>query len=377
MMRLILICSLVFLPQLCAAEQTVSQAITTLQKLDVGDSNIAKAVQSAKTLQADAPKDVLAILTAMKEATPIGRNWLASIANSQYYTALESGDKDKLYSELATFLDDQSNDPEARTLVFDWLRDAKPDQMLVKLATMTGDSSPELRFAAIEKAFSEIDQEKPDIAKLEQLLDSARHPDQVRAIIKLLNEHGKSINQPKYFGFLCDWYLIGPFDNRGQKHFDTVYEVEKDLLSGSFNPKKSYEGKEGKTVSWMTHTTDEKEGMVNLANIFTREKGAVVYAYSKVSVPVAITAQIRLTSINGNKAWINGKEVISNEVYHAGTRLDQYIANVELNAGENIVVLKILQNEQTESWAQDYQFHCRITDLTGKAIAYEDLTLQK
>jgi hypothetical protein len=77
---------------------------------------------------------------------------------------------------------------------------------------------------------------------------------------------------------------------------------------------------------------------------------------------------VRLGCINANKVWVNGKEVMATEVYHSGSMLDQYIAKCELKKGTNRVLLKICQNEQTESWAQDWQFQFRLTDLTGKGL---------
>jgi hypothetical protein len=59
---------------------------------------------------------------------------------------------------------------------------------------------------------------------------------------------------------------------------------------------------------------------------------------------------------------------MANEVYHSGAMIDQYIGNFQLKKGINRILLKICQNEQEESWAQDWQFQFRITDLTGKGL---------
>jgi hypothetical protein len=36
--------------------------------------------------------------------------------------------------------------------------------------------------------------------------------------------------------------------------------------------------------------------------------------------------------------------------------------------GRNTVLIKVLQNAQTEPWAQDWQFQFRFTDLTGAGL---------
>jgi hypothetical protein len=65
---------------------------------------------------------------------------------------------------------------------------------------------------------------------------------------------------------------------------------------------------------------------------------------------------------------LNGELILSNEVYHAGNQIDQYNASAKLKAGENVIVVKVCQNEQTEPWAQDWAFQLRVCDSTGKAI---------
>jgi hypothetical protein len=40
-----------------------------------------------------------------------------------------------------------------------------------------------------------------------------------------------------------------------------------------------------------------------------------------------------------------------------------------LKKGTNRILLKICQNEQEESWAQDWKFQFRITDTSGKGLA--------
>ena len=48
--------------------------------------------------------------------------------------------------------------------------------------------------------------------------------------------------------------------------------------------------------------------------------------------------------------------------------MDQYVGAGELQAGRNLILLKLCQNEQTEEWAQDWKFQLRVCDATGKAV---------
>jgi hypothetical protein len=348
------------------AELPGDAALTTLQSMAAGDGDIEKAGEAAKSLQNDAPKDCLRSLQAMKSATPVGKNWLSAVACAQYQRA----DHISINNELEAFLGDQSQDQEARTLVFHWLTDDNAELQTEKLKSMTQDASPELRYAAINQAISQLDQEQLDTAQLERLLDCARHPDQVRTVIKLLGKVGKEIDQAKLFGFIKEWDLIGPFDNRQPEQFDAAYPVESDLLAGDFDREKSYVGKGDAPVKWRHFHTDDEEGKVNLAELYEKEKGAAVYAYTTIEIAQEQPAFISLTTVNGSKVWLNGELVMSNNVYHVGARLDQYLAKVQLKSGKNMLVFKIMQNEQTEPFAQEYQFHCRIADPTLKGIEF-------
>ncbi len=111
------------------------------------------------------------------------------------------------------------------------------------------------------------------------------------------------------------------------------------------------------------------DGAVDLNPVYANEKGAIAYAYAEFNAGKAIECEVRLGCINANKVWVNGQPLMSNEVYHAGSQIDQYTAPVKLKQGKNTILVKVCQNEQTESWAQDWKFQLRFTDSSGKAIA--------
>ena len=43
-----------------------------------------------------------------------------------------------------------------------------------------------------------------------------------------------------------------------------------------------------------------------------------------------------------------------------------------LRKGKNVILLKVCQNEQTDAWAQNWQFQLRICDPVGTAILAAD-----
>src|SRR5207253_3229283 len=82
--------------------------------------------------------------------------------------------------------------------------------------------------------------------------------------------------------------------------------------------------------------------------------------------------ELRIGTPNAYKMWLNGKLVSQANVYHANVKLDQYVSRAEMRPGQNVIVVKLCQNEQTEDWAADWKFQLRVCDATGTAILSED-----
>ncbi|MCH5374931.1 MAG: hypothetical protein JJ992_13225, partial [Planctomycetes bacterium] len=177
---------------------------------------------------------------------------------------------------------------------------------------------------------------------------------------------GETVDLPKHFGFVTTWKLIAPFDNVNMLGFDVAYGPEVDL-----DPEAEYAGKEG-TVRWVDYSTDDPYGNVDLNKALGRFKGAIAYAYADFYSRVPRDVELRLGCINGNKIWLNGELLTANHVYHSGSYMDQYVGKGRLKAGKNVILLKIAQNEQTDSWAQRWEFQLRVCDQFGTAVLPED-----
>ena len=324
------------------------------------ESDVKTAASVVKQLSESSDIGLIDVLKSMKGATLLGKNWLLGLANSLHRKSPESAN-----DALRAFLMDASQDPEARYTVFRWLTDNDAELKAKMLDGMLQDSSPELRFEAVAKVLNSS--ESLETGVLQSLLEASRHPEQIVAIIRRLGKQGVTVNQSKHFGFLDTWKLIGPFDNVGSKSFDKEYAVELDYAAGK-SLAGSYDGKSG-AVQWVTETTADPEGIVDLAKVFNNEKGCIVYGLATVELPADLDCEIRVGCINAQKVWVNGKLVIANEVYHTGMQIDQYVAPIKLRAGKNQILVKVCQNEQKEAWAQRYVFQARLCDSTGKAIS--------
>jgi ribosomal protein L29/type II secretory pathway pseudopilin PulG len=312
------------------------------------------------------PSTIPVVLQEMQGCSPLAANWFRAAVESS-----SQSDPDALpLNILRDFLSDTSNDPYARSLAFDLIIEQTPESREDLVGTFLVDPCLELRFMAVQQQMDQIqalvDEEKQEQAteRYQALLEAARHPDQINSIAKQLETLGQPVDLNDHYGFLQNWSLIGPFDNRPKVGFDTVFPPEEEV-----NLTAEHVGKEEKMLPWKPFNTEADFGVVDLNEAIGKNMGAVAYAVTEFTVDEETPAEIRIGSPNGNKVWVNGELVISNHVYHAGNAIDQFSASVTLRPGVNQILLKICQNEQTDSWAQDWQFQARMTDSTGKKIS--------
>jgi hypothetical protein len=109
---------------------------------------------------------------------------------------------------------------------------------------------------------------------------------------------------------------------------------------------------------------------VNLNKVLGKQQGIVGYAYAVIQSPAERSIEVRVGTPNALKVFVNGREVYHRNEYHHGNEVDQHIAPAVLKAGRNELLLKICQNEQSESWAQDWHFQARLCDAVGAAVPW-------
>ncbi|EDL56031.1 hypothetical protein, partial [Gimesia maris] len=273
--------------------------------------------------------------------------------------------------KLEAFVLDKSKNPRARRLAYETLIKVDPDATDRIIPGMINDASVTLRRDAVKRLIDEAKAlekaGKKDQAKqiYQQALSGATDDDQVKAIVKPLRALGEKIDLQKHFGFLSDWKIIGPFDNTERKGYDTAYAPEEKL---DFSV--AFEGKEGK-VNWKSVNTDDDYGIFDIAKEISPYKGAVMYCAADFYSPDEQSLEIRLGTPNAWKIWVNGKLLFARNEYHRGMVMDQYSVPVTFKPGKNVILLKLCQNEQTESWAQRYQFQLRIARPSGTGVLSE------
>jgi hypothetical protein len=114
--------------------------------------------------------------------------------------------------------------------------------------------------------------------------------------------------------------------------------------------------------------------VVDINAAYGNLKGAVVYGYAVVASETERPVELRAGSNNAVRIWLNGKEVYFREEYHHGMEMDQHIGKGTLKSGRNEILIKVCQNEQTDSWAQLWSFQLRVCDYLGAAVPVTNVT---
>jgi len=343
-------------------------AIDSVRQIGAEGAGFPDARRAVDELRELPSERVFEIFEAMRDADPVAENWFRGIAAD---IVRRSGPPS--LENLESYLNDTTQSDSGRAAAMSLLETAAPKRFATWLKSRLDDPSLLIRERAVAAEMQRLDQasdEPPETVTVQLLrvLESARHPTQVSTLIKKLSDAGDPVTTASAFAMIQNWYSIGPFDNREGIGFDETYGPETTFrTNGRVNLEETFAGKDG-VVRWQPITTTGDEGVVDLAGAYDKEKGAVAYVYARFESATERDAQARLGCICANQVWINGKRVMSNEVYHAGSMIDQYVGDCQLVKGTNRILLKICQNEQTESWAQEWEFQFRLTDPTGKGL---------
>ena len=331
-----------------------------------GQGNLEAQQAVVKLSQADR-EALLPILNASNDANPLAMNWLRGVFEAIADDTLKSGGELPQH-DLEEFVLDTDNAPRVRRLAYEWLAkvdESAPDRII---PTMLNDPSEELRRDAvarlIEAAQGAVAEGNQSFAQThwKQALEGAVDEDQVNTIVEGLKEQGEEVDLVDHFGMLMSWKLIGPFDNKDMKGFDVAYPPEQEI---DFSAK--YEGQLGE-VEWKSYQSEKQDGEFDIGELVANHKGSVTYATTTFESDREQDVEFRISTQNAWKLWLNGELLFAREEYHRGMFFDQYRVRGTLKPGENVLLLKVLQNEQEQDWAQDYKFKFRVTDFSGRAI---------
>jgi hypothetical protein len=352
------------------AEADVGQYIAWIKAVGTKGTGNTEAAHAWNELVRLGPNVLVDLLTALNDADPLAANWLRNAFDAIAERALADG-QPLPADKLEAFVKHTRNAGKPRRLAFEWLTRVDAGARERLLPAMLTDPGSELRREAVERSHQralellEKGEKEKATTRLRELFKVARERDQVDRIAKDLKKLGVAVDVTAHYGFITRWMLIGPFDNSKMAGFAKTYDPEREIKLDA-----GCHGKAGKDVRWIAHHTADPNGLVDLNKAIGKNMGAVAYAFAVVHVPREVPVQIRAASNNAVKIFLNGKEIYFREEYHHGIQMDQHVGKGVLKPGRNEVMIKVCQNEQTDTWAQTWSFQLRICDDLGGAVPF-------
>jgi hypothetical protein len=355
-----------------AADEDTDRALATLKAVArEGKSNDA-AGPAWKTIVSKGVPALIPALAAVDDANPTAANWLRTAAGAIAEAETQAGRKLPA-ADLEAFATNTKHAPSARRLAFELIVGQDPAAKDRLLPTFLNDPGRDLRRDAIAYQLDKLKADgggPPATDGLKKLFAAARDVDQVEDIAARLEKLGTKASVSEHLGYVTHWSLVGPFESAEGKALTTSHPPEKATDTAGKFP-----GKDGEERSWKPVAAgatpgqgkDAKKvyGEVNLNSVIGKHKNAAVYALAVVRADKPTPAEVRVTSPNAVQVFVNGAKAFEREEYHHGAAQDYHLAKTTLKPGDNVIVLKIAQNNQAEIWAQLWQFQSRICDATG------------
>jgi hypothetical protein len=349
-----------------SADEETAKALAAIKAVSREGQGNDNAAPAWKTLVTQGLPALLPTLEAMSDDNPTAANYFRTAVDAITENELAAGRKLPA-DKLEAFATNAKFSAAGRRLAYELItaQDATARDRL--LPRFLDDKSPDLRREAIDRELELIERSTTPAtsrARLEKLFASARDKDQIDLLAKKVQQNGGKANITEHFAFVTCVSVVGPFDAPESNGYATVYPPDnaKDI-TGKFR------GKEDAEIAWQSFKTSEKYGTFDLNQLLGKHKNAVAYALVVLVAEQDTSCEIRVTSPTSVKIFLNQKELFGRDEYHHGAPLDAHTGRGTLKKGENVLVLKVCQNNQTDSWAQAWQFQMRVCDSTGGPLA--------
>jgi hypothetical protein len=344
-----------------ASVESALQAINALGR--EGQGNEAASAAWQEIVHAG-PAALPPLLAALGTGTPVADNWLRLAGDTVVANALRAKQPLPL-AEVRAFVEQTDHAAPGRQFAFDLLLRADPAQADALEPSLIHDPVQELRRGAVQRIIDAAKRAKgAEAAKplYLQALQAVRDEDQTRLVSSELKALGVPVDLAKHFGFIMNWQVIGPFENKERTGFDQVFPPEKEIRLDA-----CYEGA-GKSVKWQPFTSTDEYGKIDLNKPLGMLKEVTGYAVTTFDSSTERSAEIRLGCKDAWKVWVNGEFLFGRDEYHRGQQMDQYKLKCHLRKGANTILIKCCQNEQKEQWTVEWEFQLRVCDSAGTAI---------
>jgi hypothetical protein len=344
-----------------AQDDDLAKALAVLKGVTKEGANNDAAAPAWKTVVDAGVPAFFPALAAVDDANPAAANWLRTAAEAITEKEHKAG-RAILSPQLEAFLVNTKNAPSARRFVYEQLVAQDPAAPRRVLPKLLDDPQPDLRRDAVAHGMTlaRSGGDELQTAAYRKLFAAARDKDQVEDLAKKLDSLKTPVSVGEHFAFLTHYRVVGPFHSEKGKALALSYPPE-----SAPDPKAEYAGKNDAKVKWAPLAVADKYGQVDLNDKVGRLKNACAYALAVVHAEKETPAEVRLGSPNAVQIFLNGKKLFEREEYHHGDAMDYHTGKGVLKAGENVVVVKVCQNNQSDSWAQRWQFQARVCDATG------------
>jgi hypothetical protein len=269
---------------------------------------------------------------------------------------------------------DVKRKPAARRIAFELYAAENKAEASDLLATLVDDPDADLRRDAIAEGLARAAKagSKQRLEAQRQLLPLARDRDQIDELAKAVDSAagptGSKFDKTAHLGYVTEWLIAGPFDNTKGSGLAKAYDPE----TVKFDPNSEFAGKSA-VVSWMQVQCSDEFGKIDLNKDVGKLQNAVAYARAVVTAAAPTPAEVRVTSPNAMQVFVNERKLYERDVYHNGGSADGHVVPVVLDAGENVILLKVAQNDMTQAWAQSWEFSARVCDATGGRLPLQQL----
>jgi len=353
------------------AEADLRRLLTVIRSVGPEATGHQEAAAAWQRLAAQDAARLPEILSGMDGARPLAANWIATAAQA-VVERQRARDGPLPAAGLERFALDRSHAPSPRELAYEILLGIDPKAESRLVPGMLDDPCLALRRLAVARLITEADtaakagEKEQARSVFRRALSAARDPEQARSLAERLKKLGEKVDLARQLGYIVRWKLIGPFDNTGRKGFDAVYQPERE-----FKPDAVSEGKK-EQVRWVDIVSEDQLAKIDFFKAFGRQGEVVGYAATDFVATKRQEVELRLSAVNATKLWVGGRLVNEHPIYHSGGGMDQYVDRVTLEPGHNLILVKVCQNEQTQDWAQRWDFQLRVCDLLGNPVLSAD-----
>jgi len=346
-------------------DDETTRALATLKRVTREGKGNEDAGPAWKTLVSKGGGALLPTLEAFEDGNHTAANWLRTAVDAIAEAEKAAGRKLPA-DKLEAFTLNPKFAADARRKAYELLLTQDSTAKARLLPGFINDKSADLRRDAISNELEILERTAPPTLKadLEKLFAATRDKDQVELLAKKVIAAGGKASISEHFGFVTFASLIGPFDAPESKGFAIAYapDTAKDS-SGKFT------GKEAAELKWIPASTSDPLGKFDLNKLLGKHKNSVAFALTTIVSQQEQPCEIRVTSPTSLKIFLNQKELFGRDEYHHGSPFDGNVGRGTLRKGENVIVVKVCQNNQTENWAQDWRFQMRVCDDTGGPLA--------